>query len=1170
MTHALDINAYSKADQARSTDLDANVVEGLNSVQGYYIQSQGESWYKIANSHLMPDFFVSQVSASDHWMFISSRGALSAGRKNPDSAIFPYYCADKLLDMAGSTGAKTIIRIPLPNHQHTFWHPFADSVTGDASIRRNLYKNELGNKLILEEIHGSFQLAFRYQWSFGNRFGFIRSSRLSNLSSSSRTVSFIDGIQNVMPYGLGRNFQLRFSNLGDAYKKNELVDGSTLGIYYLSSIPTDRAEPSEGLRATTVWQQGLDQPVVLLSSHQLERFERGQPLSTETNIRARRGAYFVSAEMDLVGNGEADWRILSDVNQDQTDVINLRRQITDSPSIASEIDQDIADNSDQLLAIVSAADGRQLGEDRLRVHRHQSNVLFNVMRGGIPSDGYLIDPVDLLSHIRNFSKSAFQRNLPLLNGLTGPCEFREVQRLVNQTNDPDLIRIVAEYLPFTFSRRHGDPTRPWNSFSIDLLAADGSQNLSYQGNWRDIFQNWEALSLSYPDFIGGVVLRFVNASTADGYNPYRLTKHGFDWESPDPNDPWANIGYWGDHQIIYLLKLLEWSRRFDPSRLTQWLDAEVGAYAQVPYRIRPFQDICRDPHNTIDYDHVLASQIEKRVEAIGADGKLLQGPGGGPCHVTLLEKLLVPALVKITNFVPEGGVWLNTQRPEWNDANNALVGRGLSMVTVCYMRRFLAFMVQWLSIDGVPESCLVSNDVAGLLKQVAAIVNQYSNAFNQPMSDQIRKQMVDALSTAGSDYRQHLYNNGLSEGKEAIVVSDCQEFFRQCLVMLDHTIRSNRRSDGLYHSYNLLSLDDNGACIQPLYEMLEGQVAVLSSGILSASEAVEVLDALRASKIYREDQRSYMLYPDRELPTFLEKNVIAATSVARSELIQRLIADGDTSVVRADVDGEVHFNGDFRNACQLAEALSILSKDEKYAELICQQRQRLYEIFEQTFSHSDFTGRSGTFFAYEGLGSIYWHMVSKLAHATIENVVSAKNASCDTSIIDRLHQHYREIRDGLGLNKSPDQYGAFPSDPYSHTPKHAGVQQPGMTGQVKEDILCRLTEIGVRIDGGILSFDPVLLETQEFLSADSELQFYNQHGHRTEIVVSAEEFAFTLCQIPVVYRRSSERQLTVHFATSESTTRESLSLNAEESASIFLRKGQITRIDVHFDPANCV
>ena len=48
-------------------------------------------------------------------------------------------------------------------------------------------------------------------------------------------------------------------------------------------------------------------------------------------------------------------------------------------------------------------------------------------------------------------------------------------------------------------------------------------------------------------------------------------------------------------------------------------------------------------------------------------------------------------LAKLTNLVPEGGIWMNTQRPEWNDANNALVGKGLSVVTVAYLRRFIAF-----------------------------------------------------------------------------------------------------------------------------------------------------------------------------------------------------------------------------------------------------------------------------------------------------------------------------------------------------------------------------------------------------------------------------------------------------------------------------------------------
>jgi hypothetical protein len=40
---------------------------------------------------------------------------------------------------------------------------------------------------------------------------------------------------------------------------------------------------------------------------------------------------------------------------------------------------------------------------------------------------------------------------------------------------------------------------------------------------------------------------------------------------------------------------------------------------------------------------------------------------------------------------------MNTQRPEWNDANNALVGKGLSVVTVAYLRRFIAFWQEQLA-----------------------------------------------------------------------------------------------------------------------------------------------------------------------------------------------------------------------------------------------------------------------------------------------------------------------------------------------------------------------------------------------------------------------------------------------------------------------------------------
>ncbi len=232
----------------------------------------------------------------------------------------------------------------------------------------------------------------------------------------------------------------------------------------------------------------------------------------------------------------------------------------------------------------------------------------------------------------------------------------------------------------------------------------------------------------------------------------------------------------------------------------------------------------------------------------------------------------------------------------------------------------------------------------------------------------------------------------------------------------------------MYESYNLLSFDEASIQIEPLYEMLEGQVAVLSSGLLSPSEAIEVLDALRSSKLYREDQQSYMLYPDRELARFVDKNRLPTEAVFSSELLAALVADGDQSVVRMDDNGDAHFCGEFRNRADLNTSLDKLAALPQYADMVSRERESINELFEATFNHRKFTGRSGTFFGYEGLGSIYWHMVSKLALAAIENFVWAQQQEepvADAGSLTRLQDHYRQIRDGIGLTKTPAAIRCF-------------------------------------------------------------------------------------------------------------------------------------------------
>ena len=90
---------------------------------------------------------------------------------------------------------------------------------------------------------------------------------------------------------------------------------------------------------------------------------------------------------------------------------------------------------------------------------------------------------------------------------------------------------------------------------------------------------------------------------------------------------------------------------------------------------------------------------------------------------TLAEKLLVPVLAKLCNLVVDGGIWLNTQRPEWNDANNALAGRGLSMVTLCYLRRYLVFC-QELFVHSEQTGFTLTKDVYDLFQAIQATLEK--------------------------------------------------------------------------------------------------------------------------------------------------------------------------------------------------------------------------------------------------------------------------------------------------------------------------------------------------------------------------------------------------------------------------------------------------------------
>ncbi|WP_296636664.1 hypothetical protein [Polaribacter sp.] len=1129
-------------------------------VKGKLVTLADESYYKISNSHTMRPFFMTIVSDSNHWMFISSNGGLTAGRKNAEYALFPYYTDDKITDLAETTGCKSIFHI-IKNGKKNLWEPFSERQAGLYNIKRNIYKNIYGNKVIFEEINEDLEVSFKYQWNSSDEFGFVREATFVNHSSDKLEVSLLDGVQDVIPYGVGSDIQGIRSNLVDAYKKCELEADTGLGIFSLSAIIVDKAEPSEALKANLIWSSGLENPKHLLCSLQLNNFRKGIELKEEIDIKAEKGAYFLNDTITVAANSEKSWLLVANVNQTVSDVVKISELINSDKNVSDILQESINTGTDNLIKLAAASDGLQLSNDALVNTRHFSNTLFNIMRGGIFDDNYTIEKDDFVTYLTKANKPLRELKVDLLASLSETFSLHHIKELADKDSNKDFKRLCLEYLPLKFSRRHGDPSRPWNKFSINTKSEiDGSKILDYEGNWRDIFQNWETLAHSYPQFIESMIHKFLNATTFEGYNPYRVTKDGFDWEVIEENDPWSYIGYWGDHQIIYLLKFLEFIEKHYPSKLASLFNDDIFVYANVPYIIKLYSDILKNPKDTIDFDHRLNEKIEERRAEIGADGSLIRDKNAQPYKVNLIEKLLVTILAKVSNFIPEGGIWLNTQRPEWNDANNALVGNGVSMVTLYYLRRFIHFFEGVLNnadINGVQ----VSEEVAILFNQVVQTLNNNESILKSSVSDVDRKRVLDGLGNPASDYRTKVYKEGFSTTKSTLSKDDLEHFLQITNRYLEHSIRANKRSDNMYHAYNLMTLEnDKEVSISYLSEMLEGQVSVLSSGYLTPKQALELLDGLKDSALFREDQYSYILYPNKDLSRFTKKNNIPNDKVSNSELLQILVKDNNKEIIEQDALGNYHFNGNFNNADSLKAAFKDLP--ETYQTLIEKDKTYILDVFEEIFDHKSFTGRSGTFFGYEGLGSIYWHMVSKLLLAVQENCLLAINSNEDEKVIGRLLDHYYEINAGIGVHKSPDLYGAFPTDAYSHTPANKGAQQPGMTGQVKEDLLSRFGELGVFVTGGKIVFKPRLLKESEFLTSAKTFDYISVSDTKESITVNQNQLCFTYCQVPIIYTVAQEQKVIVTYNSGDEKVLNELALNEEISNELFNRNNNVKQIEV--------
>jgi len=109
----------------------------------------------------------------------------------------------------------------------------------------------------------------------------------------------------------------------------------------------------------------------------------------------------------------------------------------------------------------------------------------------------------------------------------------------------------------------------------------------------------------------------------------------------------------------------------------------------------------------------------------------------------------------------------------------------------------------------------------------------------------------------------------------------------------------------------------------------------------------------------------------------------------------------------------------------------------------------------------------------------------------------------------------------------------------------AGVQQPGMTGQVKEDIISRFNELGVEVVDGKIRIDKSMISFDEFKSESEK-----------------PSLQFTFCGIPFTYIVDNADSAVVKFTSQEFIKFNDLEINRSVSKLIFERSNKIQSIHV--------
>ena len=666
------------------------------------------------------------------WVYYTNRGqgVNSFGIHNKGNAIMEFNPANTAYENTAIKGYRTFVKC-----NGSFFEPFNAL---DPETQRNLYIKK--NSFWMEEINHRYGLKITVKYFVlpNNSVGaLVRKVTIENLDSTVKELEVIDGLPKIIPFGIQNSQYKEMSNLFKSWTEIKNVEHS-IPYYTMRASNDDTAEVSEieGGYYYLAVKDGNVQPVIY-DTEAIFDFDTSlvhpvvfQKSSLQGVLAVKQCFYnkvpcgFTPMSFELgAGSTEEYFSMTGFVSSPEQ--VNLKvREFCDKDFI--DRNETMAEELvEKLTADIKTHTGVPVFDQYM-----EQNYLDNFLRGGYPF-------------------------------VFGQGDRKSVVHL--------------------FSRKHGDPERDYNFFSIA-----GEYYSQGNGNFRDVNQN-RRNDVFFHNEIGDFnVKTFYELIQIDGYNPLEVRPSTFRVKdcckeqvekllhssvkneqerlnriisknytpgqvsnciaryqielSVEEEDLIEKLlffseqnieagfgeGYWSDHWN-YNMDLVDNYLSIFPEKEKELLFLEESyRFYDSPARILPRSEkyVINKKNEPRQYGALVHDDEKLAREGFEKKGtNWLRTSEGTYARTTLFGKILTLAVNKFSSLDPYGmGVEMEGGKPGWNDAMNGLPGLfGSGMTETFELKRMLVFLYDKVMLG---ESVKLPMEIADFLLEVAEVLKE--------------------------------------------------------------------------------------------------------------------------------------------------------------------------------------------------------------------------------------------------------------------------------------------------------------------------------------------------------------------------------------------------------------------------------------------------------------